>query len=297
MRRVESVSQVRGLSRAWKQEGLTVGFVPTMGALHEGHLSLIRLAKSHADRVVVSVFVNPTQFGPAEDFSRYPRDLEKDAALCLSTGADALWTPGVQDIYPEGSATFVHVEGPLASTLCGARRPGHFTGVATVVAKLFAAVEPDLAVFGQKDAQQVAVLRRMTRDLLLPVSIIVGPILREDDGLARSSRNAYLTPEERAQAVCLKQGLDAASQSFAQGERNPSLLTALCAARIATAPLARPDYVELVDGESLEPISETLSRPALLAVAAFFGQTRLIDNTVLTVRADPDIRRDRDGGQ
>lgn len=284
MRRVEGVAEIRDLSRGWKREGLTVGFVPTMGALHEGHLSLLRLAKSHADRVVVSVFVNPTQFGPAEDFSRYPRDLERDAALCLSAGADALWAPTVQDIYPEGSATVVEVEGPLTQSLCGARRPGHFKGVATVVAKLFAAVEPDLAVFGQKDAQQVAVLKKMTRDLLLPVRILVAPIVREADGIALSSRNAYLTLEERAQAVCLKRGLDAASQAFARGERNPFALTALCATHIATAPLARLDYVELVDGESLEPIPDTLSRPALLAVAAFFGQTRLIDNAVLAAQ-------------
>lgn len=281
MRRVEAVAQVRELSRSWKREGLSVAFVPTMGALHEGHLALVHQARTCADRVVVSVFVNPTQFGPAEDFSRYPRDLKRDAALCESAGADALWAPGVADIYPEGSSTFVEVEGPLTRGLCGARRPGHFRGVATVVAKLFASVEPDVAVFGQKDAQQVAVLKRMTRDLLLPVRIVVAPIVREADGLALSSRNAYLTAEERAQAACLKRGLDAALEAFVGGESAPAALIARCSEALSQAPLARPDYVEVVDAETLEPLSGPPTRPALLAVAVFFGQTRLIDNALL----------------
>lgn len=281
MQTVEAVAEVRALSRAWKRDGLTVGFVPTMGALHEGHLSLIRTAKARCDRAVVSVFVNPTQFGPQEDFERYPRDLARDRELCASAGADALWAPAVAEIYPEGAATWVEVGPPLTTGLCGARRPGHFRGVTTVVTKLFHAVEPDVAVFGQKDAQQAAVIRRLAADLLSPVEVVVAPVVREPDGLALSSRNAYLSPEERAQAPAIKRGLDAALAAYLGGERDPRRLEALCRAEVAAAPLARIDYIDLVDAATLTPAAAPLSRPALLAVAAHFGGTRLIDNASL----------------
>jgi len=282
VRTVRTVDEIRALSRSWKREGTRVGFVPTMGALHEGHLSLVRLVRSRCDRTVVSIFVNPLQFGPGEDFDRYPRDLDRDRSLCEGAGVDAVWAPSPADLYPEGFATAVEVEGPLATSLCGGSRPGHFRGVATVVAKLLLAVEPDVAVFGQKDAQQVAVIRRMAADLALPCEIAVAPTVREPDGLALSSRNAYLTPAERSQATCLKRGLDAASALFAAGQREPRHLLGACRAALESSPLARIDYLALVDAATLVPVEPTLSRPALLAVAVFFGRTRLIDNALLS---------------
>jgi len=281
VRTVSTVEEVRALSRSWKREGARVGFVPTMGALHEGHLSLVRRARSRCDRTLLSIFVNPLQFGPGEDFDRYPRDLGRDTSLCEGAGVDALWLPARAGLYPEGFSTAVQVEGPLVDSLCGASRPGHFRGVATVVAKLLIACEPDLAVFGQKDAQQAAVIRRMVTDLSLPCEIVVAPIVREKDGLALSSRNTYLTPTERAQAPCLKRGLDAASALYAGGERDPAPLLGACRASLSSAPLARIDYIALVDAATLAPLSTALTRPALLAVAVFFGGTRLIDNALL----------------
>lgn len=278
LRRAE---EARSFARSARSRGETVGLVPTMGALHEGHLSLIRIARQRCGRVMVTLFVNPLQFGPREDLDRYPRDFERDRNLCEHEGADALFAPGAGEMYPPGFCTRVDVPGPLTAGLCGARRPGHFTGVATVVAKLFAICEPDLAVFGQKDAQQAAVIRRLTRDLNLPVEIVTAPIVREPDGLAMSSRNVYLSPEERAQAPVLKASLDEAGRLFAAGERDAGTLLDAVRARIASAPLARPDYVEIVDAGSLEPVA-AVKRPALLALAVFFGATRLIDNTTLT---------------
>ncbi len=282
MRILRTAAEARAASRAWKREGLRVALVPTMGYLHEGHLSLVRLARARAGRVVVSIFVNPAQFGPAEDLDRYPRDLARDTALCEEAGVDALFCPDAGEVYPPGYATYVTVEGALTAGLCGARRPGHFRGVATVVAKLFAMVEPDAAAFGQKDAQQVAVVRRMTADLNLPVELLVGPTVRETDGLALSSRNACLTPAERAQAPVLKRALDAAAARFEAGERSAAELLSAAGTALAAAPLARPDYVDLVDAETLEPAGPALVRPALLALAVYFGATRLIDNAVLT---------------
>ncbi len=251
-----------------------------MGYLHEGHLSLIRIARQHAGRVVVSLFVNPTQFGPGEDLERYPRDFERDRALCEKAGVDALFVPDAGDMYPHGFATSVDVRGTLTAGLCGASRPGHFAGVATVVTKLFNLCEPDVAVFGQKDAQQAAVIRRFTEDLDLPVQIVVAPIVREADGLAMSSRNVYLSPEERAQAVVLKRSLDAAVALFDRGERNVAAIINEVEELVSSTPLARIDYVELVDAHTLAPV-DVLERPALLAVAVYFGKTRLIDNTLL----------------
>jgi len=280
MQILRRLDEPRAFARAAKARGERVGLVPTMGFLHEGHLSLIRAARQHAERVVVTLFVNPTQFGPKEDLDKYPRDFERDCALCESAGADALFAPEAVHMYAPGHATKVEVEGSLTSGLCAASRPGHFSGVATVVTKLFNLCEPDVAVFGQKDAQQAAVIRRFTADLNLPVKIIVAPIIRESDGLAMSSRNAYLSREERAQATVLKRALDAAVALYDRGERRAEkILTAVLDA-LESAPLARVDYAELVDASTLEPIT-MLERRALLALAVFVGPTRLIDNTLL----------------
>mgnify|MGYP001765709107 CR=1 FL=1 len=280
MRVLRLAEEARSFARQARSRGETVGLVPTMGALHEGHLSLIRIARRQAGRVVVTLFVNPLQFGPREDLERYPRDFERDRALCEREGADALFAPDAAEVYPPGFCTRVEVPGPLTAGLCGTRRPGHFTGVATVVAKLLAICEPDVAVFGQKDAQQAAVIRRLVRDLNLPVEIVAAPIVREVDGLAMSSRNVYLSPEERAQARVLKASLDEAGRLFAAGERDAGALAAAARAHIAAAALARPDYVEIVDADSFEAVTR-IERPALLALAVFFGATRLIDNATL----------------
>jgi pantoate--beta-alanine ligase len=274
------IDEVRTFSRGCRAAGEPVALVPTMGYLHRGHLSLIALARERARRVIVSIFVNPKQFGPSEDFASYPRDFERDRNMCEEAGADALFAPEASEIYPPGHATRVSVEGPLTARLCGASRPGHFTGVATVVAKLFTICEPDVAVFGQKDAQQAAVIRRMTKDLDLPVEIVVAPIVREADGLAMSSRNVYLGAEERAQATILHRALSAAEDLVSRGERDGERLLAAVRSVLSEAPLARTDYAELVDPQTLETVSR-LERPALLALAVFFGKTRLIDNTVL----------------
>jgi pantoate--beta-alanine ligase len=251
-----------------------------MGYLHEGHLSLVRVARQHAQRVMVTLFVNPKQFGPREDLDRYPRDFERDRALCEKAGVDALFAPEAHEMYPPDHATRVEVSGNLATGLCGDSRPGHFSGVATVVTKLFSLCEPDVAVFGQKDAQQAAVIRRFTADLNLPVEIVVAPIVREADGLAMSSRNVYLSPEERGQATVLKRTLDAAVALYDGGERRAEVILSAVGEAIESAPLARIDYAELVDATTFEPVV-MLERRALLALAVFFGHTRLIDNTLL----------------
>jgi pantoate--beta-alanine ligase len=277
LRRAE---EARAFSRSCKREARRVALVPTMGYLHEGHLSLIRVAKSSASSVMVSLFVNPTQFAPGEDLDRYPRDFERDSALCRQEGVDVLFAPEATEIYPDGFSTKVSVQGPLTEGLCGARRPGHFDGVATVVAKLFTICEPDLAVFGQKDAQQAAVVGRMVRDLNLPVEIAVEPIVREADGLAMSSRNVYLSPEERTQAPVLKMALDTAQRLVLAGERDASALLREVKGVLASAPLAKVDYAEIVDTVTMEPV-QILGKEALLALAVFFGATRLIDNAIL----------------
>jgi pantoate--beta-alanine ligase len=264
---------------AARSSGKTIAVVPTMGAFHEGHLELMRRARRECGYVVVTLFVNPTQFGANEDLSRYPRDLEGDRAAAESTGADLLFTPRTPDVYPAEFRTYVSVEG-LTEGLCGASRPTHFRGVTTVVAKLFNMVQPDRAYFGEKDFQQLQVIRRMTRDLDFPVEIVPCPIVREPDGLAMSSRNRYLTPEQRHAALSLSRGLAAARERFDRGERSVGALITAARRLLEAEPLLRVDYVELVDVEELRPL-EHVAAPALLAVAAYVGSTRLIDNVVL----------------
>jgi len=281
MRVVESLAEMKALARAWRRAGRTIGFVPTMGYLHEGHLSLVRESKARADVTVVSIFVNPTQFGPNEDFQKYPRDLAKDKAYLETGGVDCLFYPTAAEVYPPGYRTYVEVTG-LQDKLCGRSRPGHFRGVATVVFKLFEVVRPDLAFFGAKDAQQVLIIRRMAADLDLDLEIVTCPIVREPDGLALSSRNAYLDPEERKAALVLSTSLRWAERSVAAGERDAARLAAGIRSVIEAEPLARIDYVEAVDPETLEPVAEVRGE-VLVALAVFFGSTRLIDNTRLRV--------------
>ena len=280
MRVFETIEQMHFACDAAKQAGKRLGFVPTMGALHEGHLSLVRAAKGRCDVVSASIFVNPTQFGPHEDFSKYPRSFERDRELLEKEGVELLFAPSVKEMYPEDAATFVTVEA-LSERLCGKSRPGHFRGVTTVVAKLFHITQPDFAFFGQKDAAQVAIIRRMVRDLNLGVEIVVCPIVREADGLAMSSRNAYLSPQQRRSALVLSRSLAQVKELFERGERCATKLAAAGRQVFAEEPHVRLDYLEIVNPETLEPV-EQISDPALVAVAAFVGGTRLIDNIVLT---------------
>ena len=258
--------------------GKEVGFVPTMGYLHEGHLSLIRRARSENDVVVVSIFVNPTQFGPNEDFDRYPRDLRRDEELCKREGVDFIFYPSVEEMYPEGFSTFVEVE-KLTENLCGKSRPGHFRGVATVVTKLLNIVHPTRAYFGEKDFQQLQVIKRLVRDLNIPVEIVGCPIVREEDGLAMSSRNVYLNKEERKSALSLYQGLRLAKELFERGERNPSVIRKKVEEFILSHPKTKIDYVEIVSPEDLKPVKE-VKEGDVIALAVFVGKTRLIDNYV-----------------
>jgi pantoate--beta-alanine ligase len=281
---LHTVAELRLWSRANRQnfnndQGGAIGLVPTMGALHEGHASLIRAARQSCAQVAVSIFVNPTQFGPNEDYARYPRTFDADCALANSEGADVIFAPTVEELYPAGTATFVEVEG-LSNRLDGASRPGHFRGVATVVTKLLIAAEPDRAFFGQKDAAQVAVIRRMVKDLRLAAEIVVCPIVRESDGLALSSRNAYLNPDERAHALTLSQAVRKVESLVAGGERRSGALIAAAREIFAAEPAVRVDFVELVDWATLLPV-ETAAPDTLFAVAAWVGATRLIDNTIL----------------
>jgi pantoate--beta-alanine ligase len=269
---------------AARARGLRVGFVPTMGALHRGHLDLVRSAGSRASFVVASIFVNPTQFGPNEDLARYPRDLEGDIAKLSSVGTDVVFAPEASEIYPESGDTRVRVSS-LADPLCGARRPGHFEGVATVVTKLFGIVGPCMSVFGRKDYQQLLVIRRLVRDLFLPVEVVGHPIVREPDGLAMSSRNAYLSADERARALAIVRGLQEASVQFAMGERDARRLELAARALLETAALSI-DYVEVRDAETLALVTRANER-ALLAVACRVGTTRLIDNVVLGEEPGP----------
>ncbi|HWU90779.1 MAG TPA: pantoate--beta-alanine ligase [Kofleriaceae bacterium] len=269
---------MRARAEDLRRDGRRIAVVPTMGALHDGHLALLRAARGRADVVILTIFVNPTQFGPNEDLSRYPRDEAGDLAKARACGIDLAFCPDAPAMYPPGSQTFVEVR-ELSRPLCGASRPGHFAGVATVVTKLFHATLPHLAVFGEKDYQQLAIIRRMVRDLDFGIEIASIPIVREPDGLAMSSRNAYLSPEQRRAALSLSRGLAAAEAAFAAGERSAAALLAAARAPIEAEPLARIDYVELRDALELSPI-ERRERPAVLAMAVFVGATRLIDNRV-----------------
>jgi len=277
--RITTVAAMRAFGRASGAAGRRVGLVPTMGALHRGHLSLIERARTECDAVVVSIFVNPLQFGPEEDFRAYPRDLERDQELLRGAGVEVLFVPEDGAIHVPGHRTWVEVRG-MQDVLCGRSRPGHFRGVTTVVAKLFAIVRPGAAFFGEKDAQQLRIIRRMARDLHEEATIVACPTVRETDGLAMSSRNAYLTPEQRHAAPVLYRALRAAAQRARAGETDPARLVSLARETIAREPLARLDYVEAVDGETLDPVA-TVGAGALLAVAAWFGRARLIDNVTI----------------
>lgn len=285
MKIITTVHDMQTTAAALRVEGRRIGLVATMGNLHDGHLSLVRLAKRHTDVVVVSIFVNPTQFGPGEDFTLYPRTFEADCARCEELGVDFVLYPSVDAMYPDGASIAV-TESTLSRTLCGASRPGHFDGVCTVVAKLFNIVQPHIAIFGEKDAQQLCIIRRMVRDLRFPVTIIPGATQREADGLALSSRNQFLTPDQRAQASCLRRALDQAERLFANGERAPRRLQAAMREIIEQESDARIDYVALVDDETLQPFTGPIERPALAALAVWVGLPRLIDNTVLRPLGD-----------
>lgn len=276
---LRTVAEVRNWRSALPASAV-VGFVPTMGALHDGHMSLVEIARGRGDATIVSIFVNPLQFGPNEDLDKYPRPIEKDLALLEVAGVDAVFLPSAEALYPDGASTFV-VEERVSGPLCGALRPGHFRGVTTVVLKLFNIVGPNFAVFGQKDAQQCAVIERMVRDLCVPVEIVRGPIVREADGLALSSRNIYLSPEERAAAPLIHQSLMAAAAAFAAGERDAAKLAEIGRTVLDRDPRLRPQYWEVRDPQSLEAMERVGDAGALMAVAAYLGATRLIDNTVV----------------
>jgi len=262
-----------------RKAGTTIGFVPTMGYLHEGHLSLVQMAKQRSDVVVLSIFVNPTQFGPNEDFERYPRDFKKDENLAEQAGVNILFYPSTSEMYPHHYLTHVNVE-RITEGLCGASRPGHFRGVATICAKLFHAVKPHFAVFGQKDAQQVATIRQMVRDLNFDMEIVVAPTVREKDGLAMSSRNVYLSPEERQDALALHQSLELAEGLIRKGEKNSQTVVQAMRKIIENKKQTRIDYISVVNPDSLEPLP-TVGEKALIALAVFVGKTRLIDNAVV----------------
>lgn len=278
---IKTVREVREHVRAWRNEGLNVGLVPTMGFLHEGHRSLIERAVAENDRVVVSVFINPIQFAPNEDLESYPRDIEADRALCTDAGAAMIFNPEPAEMYPQGFCTAVDMNG-LKFELCGKSRPIHFSGVCTVVTKLFNIVGPDRAYFGQKDAQQLAIIRRMVRDLNMPLEVVGCPIVREEDGLAKSSRNTYLNEQERAAALILSKTIFLGQKLVDEGERDAKKLIAAMEANIATEPLARIDYVDVVDAENIERI-DRLEGEVLVAMAVYIGKTRLIDNFIASV--------------
>jgi pantoate--beta-alanine ligase len=280
---IESISEMKNLVKEWKRQGLSIGFVPTMGYLHEGHLALVRRVKELSDRVVVSIFVNPIQFAPGEDYQRYPRDLERDKALLEEEGVDVLFVPTAQEMYPPGFQTYVEVK-ELSSGLCGRYRPGHFVGVATVVLKLFNIVQPDIAVFGEKDYQQLKVIQRMVQDLNLDVKIIPHPTVREVDGLAMSSRNTYLSPEERKSAIALYKALNLAEELVNQGEKRVATLKEKLKEFIESYPYTKVQYIEFVHPETLKEV-ERVDEPTLLALAVFVGKARLIDNKVIVPKS------------
>lgn len=278
MKIVGTVKEVREQVKEWKKQGLSVGFVPTMGYLHEGHKSLMDAARKGNDKVVVSIFVNPMQFGPTEDLATYPRDLDHDAALCESAGVDLIFHPEAEEMYEKDFCSFVDMTG-LTEGLCGKTRPIHFRGVCTVVNKLFNIVTPDHAYFGQKDGQQLAVIKRMVRDLNMDIEIVGCPIVREEDGLAKSSRNTYLSPEERKAALILSKTV-ALGKELAKTEKDPNKVVEAMKKNIETEPLAKIDYVEAVDALSMAPV-EKLEGACMLAMAVYIGKTRLIDNTLI----------------
>ncbi len=283
MKLVRTRTELRAELAGPRREGKRIGLVPTMGSFHEGHLSLMRAACASCDVVVVSLFVNPTQFGAGEDLDGYPRDEARDAELAEAEGVDLLWAPPEREVYPEGFATRVEVDERVTAVLCGhpdRRGPSHFRGVTTVVAKLFNAVDPDVAFFGRKDAQQAVVIEQMVRDLDFDVEIELCPTVREPDGLAMSSRNAYLSPEERERALAIHRGLEAAERRAAEGERSPAALTEAVAEELRNAGI-EPEYVEARDAEDLSHVAELNGRPVLVAVAARVGRARLIDNTIV----------------
>ncbi|MFZ1731837.1 MAG: pantoate--beta-alanine ligase [Bacteroidota bacterium] len=280
MRFISSIREMQAEADRLRGESKRIGFVPTMGFLHEGHLDLLRICREQTDVVVMSIFVNPTQFGANEDFSQYPRDLERDAALAESTGCDILFTPQANEVYPKGYATWVNVDG-LSSILEGRARPTHFRGVATVVAKLFIMVKPHLAVFGQKDAQQAIVIQRMVQDLHFDLELIIAPTHRDADGLAMSSRNTYLSESGRVEALALSRSLRLAERYVAEGGHDPMVLRTLVTEEIMRSGSVVLDYVAVVDAETLEEIQSLTDRPTLVAIAAKVESTRLIDNTIL----------------
>ncbi len=278
MQVVKTIQEVRDIVKAWRREGLTVGLVPTMGYLHEGHQSLIARSVAENDRTVVSVFVNPIQFGPTEDLEAYPRDLERDKALVERTGGDLVFNPEPQEMYPPHFTTFVDTT-ETTELLCGARRAGHFRGVCTVVTKLLNIVKPDRAYFGQKDAQQLSTVRRMVRDLDMDVEIVPCPIIREEDGLAKSSRNTYLNAEERKAALILSKSLRLGRDAVERGERDAKKVTAIISDSLFTEPMAKVDYVEVVDLENVQRVDK-IEGETLVAIAVYIGKTRLIDNFI-----------------
>jgi len=280
---IESISEMKNLVKDWKRQGLSIGFVPTMGYLHEGHLALVRRVKELSDKVVVSIFVNPIQFAPGEDYQRYPRDLERDKALLEKEGVDVLFSPKAQEMYPPGFQTYVEVK-ELSSGLCGRYREGHFLGVATVVLKLFNIVQPDIAVFGEKDYQQLKVIQRMVQDLNLDVKIISHPTVREEDGLAMSSRNTYLSPEERKSAIALYKALNLAEELINQGERRVATLKEKLKEFIESYPYTKVQYIEFFHPETLKEV-ERVDEPTLLALAVFVGKARLIDNKIIVPKS------------
>ena len=280
MQVVKTISEVREIVSSWRKEGLSVGLVPTMGFLHEGHQSLIEKSVSQNDRTVVSVFVNPIQFGPNEDLEAYPRDLEHDKALVEKAGGDLIFHPEPSEMYPGHFTSFIDTT-ETTELLCGAVRPIHFRGVCTVVGKLFNIVCPDRAYFGQKDAQQLATIRRFVRDLNFPIEIIPCPIIREEDGLAKSSRNTYLSPEERQAALILSKSLRLGREAIENGEDNPQRVINIIKENLSTEPLARIDYVEIVDFENIQRV-EKIEGETLVAIAVYIGKTRLIDNFIIT---------------
>ena len=277
MKTVKTISEVRAFVDEKRRAGNRIGFVPTMGFLHEGHASLMKAAKEKCDVVIVSIFVNPTQFGPGEDLETYPRDLIRDQNTCEAVGVDLIFAPEATEMYPEGYSTYVDCEGEITKQLCGASRPTHFKGVTSVVSKLFNIVQPDFAFFGQKDAQQVAVIEKMVRDLNMTVKIVPCPIVRESDGLAMSSRNTYLSVEQRKEALVLSQSLDIAKSKILEGERDADKIKAAIEDHIQSSPLAEIDYVSLVNVKTLLPLV-TIEDEFLIALAVKFGKTRLIDN-------------------
>ncbi|MCI9565962.1 MAG: pantoate--beta-alanine ligase [Eubacterium sp.] len=280
MKVVGTIKEVRNLVKEWKKNGESVGFVPTMGYLHEGHGSLITKARENNDKVVVSIFVNPLQFGPSEDLESYPRDLEKDSKFCESLGADLIFHPEPEEMYHDDFSSYVDMS-VLTEELCGLSRPVHFRGVCTVVSKLFNIVQPDNAYFGEKDAQQLAIIKHMVQDLNMDVNVVGCPIVREEDGLAKSSRNTYLSPEERKAALILSKTIELGKKLIADGEKDADVLVAKMKANVETEPMAKIDYVKAVNGLTMQQQKE-IKAPMLIAMAVYIGKTRLIDNMIIS---------------